>query len=311
MKFSERLSELRREIVVGMGPLITSDYYLLEVPTHTNVGDYLIWQGEIDYLSTLPYKCLGMHSSVTFRFDDIDSDAVILLNGGGSFGDVWPESMEFKLNVVMRYPDNKIVFFPQSVHFQDCVTEKRALTELSKHSNLTICVRDKYSHEYLSNAGLKSVLIPDMAFFFTPKGFEYMVSSCGLLVTRDDRESKYCVDLAAAKMNEDLHLSDWSTIDRRSFVTLFFDATVQIASRIKLFLPLVDFFSNMFYRKYIIYEGCRHIGAASFVYATRLHAGVLALLMGKNVVLFDNSYGKISRFYETWLQSCDEVSLRR
>ena len=37
------------------------------------------------------------------------------------------------------------------------------------------------------------------------------------------------------------------------------------------------------------------------VYSTRLHGGILAMLLGKKVYMIDNSYGKISALYNTWL----------
>lgn len=37
------------------------------------------------------------------------------------------------------------------------------------------------------------------------------------------------------------------------------------------------------------------------VYTTRLHGGILAMMLGKKVRLVDNNYGKISALYRTWL----------
>jgi pyruvyl transferase EpsO len=37
------------------------------------------------------------------------------------------------------------------------------------------------------------------------------------------------------------------------------------------------------------------------VYSTRLHGGILAMLLGKKVHMIDNTYGKISSLYNTWL----------
>ena len=37
------------------------------------------------------------------------------------------------------------------------------------------------------------------------------------------------------------------------------------------------------------------------VYTTRLHGGILAMMLGKKVRLVDNNYGKISALYKTWL----------
>ncbi len=45
------------------------------------------------------------------------------------------------------------------------------------------------------------------------------------------------------------------------------------------------------------------------IYSTRLYAIILSLLLGKDSDLywFDNSYGKNSSFYETWLSDLDGI----
>lgn len=45
------------------------------------------------------------------------------------------------------------------------------------------------------------------------------------------------------------------------------------------------------------------------IYTTRLHGGVLALLLGKKVHLIDNNYGKISALYNTWLLENPNVEI--
>ena len=67
MNFNDKITQLRQEIDRQLRPLITNDYVLLNLPYHGNIGDTLIWQGEIDYLSTFPYKCLGAHSENSWR----------------------------------------------------------------------------------------------------------------------------------------------------------------------------------------------------------------------------------------------------
>ncbi len=40
---------------------------------------------------------------------------------------------------------------------------------------------------------------------------------------------------------------------------------------------------------------------------TRLHGLILGVLMGKNVVIYDNKYNKCSNFYDTWLKDFDLI----
>lgn len=64
MNFPEKIGQLRQIISDTLTPLITRDYLLLDVPYHGNIGDTLIWQGETDFLNTLPYKCKGVYLSL-------------------------------------------------------------------------------------------------------------------------------------------------------------------------------------------------------------------------------------------------------
>ena len=46
-------------------------------------------------------------------------------------------------------------------------------------------------------------------------------------------------------------------------------------------------------KDYIIRSGIKFINAYETIYTTRLHAAIIALLLKKEVYIFDNSYGKI------------------
>ena len=49
MRGEQAVSLLRQKIESSLLALIDSDYHLLEVPYYANVGDMLIWQGELDF----------------------------------------------------------------------------------------------------------------------------------------------------------------------------------------------------------------------------------------------------------------------
>lgn len=51
------------------------------------------------------------------------------------------------------------------------------------------------------------------------------------------------------------------------------------------------------------------IDRARIVETNRLHVGIGAALMGKEVILHDNSYGKLGAVFEASLRGTDTVSL--
>ncbi|MDR2602539.1 MAG: hypothetical protein LBC53_08850, partial [Spirochaetaceae bacterium] len=87
--FAARNVFLQELIRKTLSPLIDADYCFLELPYYSNVGDVLIWHGTECFLKTLKFKCGYKASSVTFNPKRVNSGAVILLQGGGNFGDLW------------------------------------------------------------------------------------------------------------------------------------------------------------------------------------------------------------------------------
>lgn len=63
---------------------------------------------------------------------------------------------------------------------------------------------------------------------------------------------------------------------------------------------VVDWFVRNYYQPLTIQYGVDFINQYDVIYASRLHAAVLGYLLGKEMHVIDNSYGKISAFFDTW-----------
>ena len=66
--------------------------------------------------------------------------------------------------------------------------------------------------------------------------------------------------------------------------------------------------------KHIVYpsllrQGVSFLSSFNKLYLTRMHAGILTMLIGRHFTMIENSYGKNSSFYETWLSDIDGVKL--
>jgi pyruvyl transferase EpsO len=53
------------------------------------------------------------------------------------------------------------------------------------------------------------------------------------------------------------------------------------------------------------------MAGASRIATDRLHGAILARLAGRPVTLIDNSYGKVTAYYEAWWQDDPAVELVR
>lgn len=84
----EKIEKIRALIDKSLRLLINRNYLYLDVPYHANLGDTLIWQGTLDFLKTLPYKCLYSSWYNSTKYRDVAKahpDCLIILHGGGEF----------------------------------------------------------------------------------------------------------------------------------------------------------------------------------------------------------------------------------
>ena len=308
MKATQKVQTLRKRIDDALRPLITSDYHLLEVPYYSNVGDTLIWQGELDFLKTIPYQCKSMHSLETFRYKNISEKDIILFQGGGNFGDIWVRNHEFKMSVVKAYPNNRIIFFPQSVWFCDKKKLESCANDLRVLPNVTICARDYRSYALLSEYFCDEILlVPDMAFYMdVSREGEVRDDGPEVVLLRKDVEYRPVSALDELLARPDVMVSDWPVMENGGVHGLMLNILKRFAGNFPFF---VDKYAEIFYKKRIMSSGIEFLRNAHHIYTTRLHGAILSLILGKDVTVFDNSYGKNSDFFYTWLSDCEMITM--
>ncbi|MDC1379125.1 polysaccharide pyruvyl transferase family protein [Algibacter sp.] len=304
------IDDLKNIIDSNLSGLIQSNCVLLNTPEHVNIGDQLIWQGEMDYLTSKGIKPHYISSLFTFDWREFSKDTLILLHGGGNFGDLWEGHQEFRLKVVERYKNNKILIFPQSVQYNNQESLLNDAKLFSAHQNLTICARDEFSYKLLREHFNNNILmLPDMAFC---SSYSRIVRDKNidrtLLMKRTDREVPSKINYT--KYNN-FEIRDWPSFDNSI-----------INFPLRVVEKLNRMFSDNFYKKfnknrdgdttfglgvhrdkdYLVNQGVKFLSEYDLVISTRLHGHILSLLLGIPSIMIDNNYGKNSRFYNTWLK---------
>lgn len=317
MQNSSRLQSLREIIYANIDPIIDSDYYLLDFPNHGNIGDTLIWEGELEYLRRFNFSCIYSCSHLFFDKKKIIDNKLILLHGGGNFGDFYRGVQEFRLKIVREYPNNKIVIFPQTIHYNDKHLLKKDVEVLNQHKNLTICVRDVKSFNMLKDICTnKILLVPDMAFCLDLKKYTNLTFNDNniLFLKRMDNELSIQNYFEKLPTIQNIKIHDWPTFERK-FEDLLFRVLTKI-SQISFTIPFIGKYINdktgflpQNVRDYQMLEGINFINSYDEIYTTRLHGLILSVLLNKKVYLFDNIYGKNSSFYEAWMTEFENVSL--
>lgn len=301
------VNDLKNKVLQELSSLITEDYVLLDIPNHKNIGDHLIYQGELDFFRELPFKC-QRQSSVTFNFSREINSNIVLLHGGGNFGDLYPMHQKFREKVIRENADKRIVILPQSVQFDKESEAIESAKVFNKHPDLTICARDQFSFDYLKKyfGDCNIIMVPDMAFCSTYQKSKNATKDL-LIMKRRDFEIG---DSDETELSGDNDVSDWTT----------FEPTIN-ESLAKYYEKVNNKLSKLFYkslkkdsvfglfplrteRKYI-QLGIDLVSGYKFVISTRLHGHILCLLLGIPSIIVDNSYGKNKRFYDTWLKDVE------
>ncbi|ACI97692.1 polysaccharide pyruvyl transferase family protein [Rhodospirillum centenum] len=266
----------------------------LDLPLHGNVGDLLIYLGTERFLAeqqqrvVLRTTCAASPARIARR---IGTGDLICLHGGGNFGDLYPAHQEFRRAVVERFPDNRIVVMPQTVHFGDG-SLWHLLEPFRRHRRLTVCVRDRTSARALAEAGIEDVvLVPDMAHLLwrnRPDGG----GGGRLHLLRRDQEAPAT---AGPEATAPAAVCDWGDlihpVERRCFRLL------QIAAR--RHLPVAPLWQPLARR--LARRAERLLARHDHVVTDRLHGVILSALLSRRVTALDNSYGKVSAYVDLWL----------
>lgn len=137
----QRLSDL----VAGIAGLVPEGRpaVYLDYPVHLNVGDLLIEAGTEQFFKHCGVNIVERRSAYDFGAaarQRVTPDSVILLHGGGNFGDLYPLHQQFREAVIAAFPQNRIVMLPQTLHFESPGALAACAGRFARHPDLHICL---------------------------------------------------------------------------------------------------------------------------------------------------------------------------
>jgi pyruvyl transferase EpsO len=270
---------------------------LLDYPVHGNTGDHLILLGTEQWLRSINANVLGRWHVDNFPFARLPPETILLCQGGGNFGDIY-RFQRFRERVIGAYPDHRIVMLPQTIHYRDPARLRHSAAVLANHRDLWLFVRDRRSLSIATDAfaNARPQIAPDMATFLFPVDetlgctLPEEPSRDVLNFFRRDRER------TATPVRTSI---DWDDIDphHRLFVlgsiaTGFLFGTIIPAGYASRFW--LDFCRGR------VLRAARLVADHRLVITNRMHCHILASLLGVPNVVFDNSYGKCSAYFDAW-----------
>lgn len=310
------VDDLVAKISGVLDPLLKPDssYALLDFPNHSNVGDSAIWLGELDYFRSM--GCRIRYSCDKFNYDpEILSSyccgQALFVHGGGNFGDIWYPHQKLRESVLRRFKEQPVVQLPQSIHYQSSKTLEATQRAVVEHKNFVLLVRDIVSQKFAKEHFECEVhLCPDMAFAMKRSRLKKFAPNKDIqcvYLSRTDVESR---KEKSGSLPKEVLAVDW--LDEQPLETAKYYRILDRIERrqwARQILPLqsVRFrFSEILAQKRLE-RGCRILCQSERVVTDRLHGMILATLLGRRVYAFDNSYGKLSSFYQTWKEFLPNV----
>lgn len=294
---------------------------LVDAPNQRNVGDALIWAGEIAYISQLGLEVKYVADHLTYDERSLRRampHGTVLLHGGGNLGDLWIGHQLLREKVLTELPDYQVIQLPQSIEFTDRDRAGVAQQVLEGHSDFHLLLRDSLSMHKARELfpRVRTTFCPDMALGWDapPSRPSQVQPRRVLTIARADKEaSSGLPELEASTFGDvDLERTDWSPRGWRLPVwqglrrtAHAYELYVRARRRRLRWLP-VGVVDRAGAKVIAAINRLSIAGAvalyepASVVVTDRLHAHVLAVLMGRRHVVLDNNYRKVSTIFDDY-----------
>jgi len=314
-------TELSRLIDHTLTPLIaerSEKLYIIDPPNHPNVGDSAIFLGELAFLrrhyprARVDFVDTENYTPACDRF--IRDSSLILLHGGGNFGEIWPRHHAIRVAIMDRFPGIPMIQFPQSIAFTTQAAIDGTARAIERQGNFTLLVRDHRSLAFAQkHFPCVTLLCPDMAFALgdigrQPASIDY------LCLLRGDKEG--IADHASllrvlSGLSGSLDVVDW--IEESRTRTQRWDRRLRkawrnIPSTVRFSRSLAFRLRERYARERVSF-GLNLLSKGTTVVTDRLHAHILCCLLGVQHMLFDSLDGKISALYETWTKGAKNARL--
>ncbi|WP_330701553.1 polysaccharide pyruvyl transferase family protein [Novosphingobium resinovorum] len=281
----------------------------------TNVGDQLIVLGTLKFFERhgITIKLARNIHNVEDAGPAVAPGDVLVFHGGGNFGDIYPHFQQLRERIIAAFPENRVVIMPQTVHFDDKAELDRSCRAIASHPAITLFVRDRHSLAIVKPYfGERARLVPDIAHQLWPSLWEDVAQEAGnassepLLLLRRDAEQ---AAIPAAIAGREDRFTDWDVlISRRYRIERAIIRGQYGAARRGVRLYDLDqaYFAAM--RREVI-RVARGLYRHPLWITSRMHGAILGLLLGKPVFALDNSYGKLSSYFDAWGQWTAPVKL--
>ena len=267
------------------------------IPEYGNLGDQAITYAEIKFLRDVftgrniflipERECL--YYVLPFKKIERDNEFLFISHGGGNMGTLYRYQENRRRLLIKNLRHSKIVVFPQSTDYEIGTKEQiKAEKIYSQNENLHLFARDKMNYEKMKRLfpKCKVSLVPDIVTYVKIEP-EVVKREGVLCLLRSDRE-------ANKKSKEKIEkLLDYIGRDKCRFSDTYKQ----------------EFCSTFAGQKKQIECFWKDVRSSGLVVTDRLHGMIFAMINHTPCIAFDNTTGKVTAFYRTWLDGCEYIKI--
>ena len=273
--------------------------WFLDAPAYGNLGDQAIAYAIREFCR----KVLPDMEIVEFQEDKviqylswlkgtIKAEDIIVLQGGGNLGNLYPRYEFVRRTVIKSFPHNRVIVFPQSVYFSNDRTGKQeaaaARESYAANKNLVIFARDSCSFREMEKEFPEThiELCPDIV--FSLNGIVSVEKRSGIGVCmRDDKEKSITSEqtkvIIEQLFSENAEIKNFDTI-------------------INADKPIIGE-----YREKLVIGKLKEFADCETVVTDRLHGMIFSYITSTPCVAIPNSTGKSLYVYNDWLKDSKVV----
>jgi pyruvyl transferase EpsO len=272
--------------------------HFTDIPVHGNIGDLLIMKGTLEFFRKNNIRCNLKAAYFNYSTKWLKPTDVLLFQGGGNLGDLYPGPQSFREKCVAEANSNRIIILPQTIHFERSENRQRCERIFSSHPDLHICVRDEKSFEQARAMSDNVYLLPDMAHQLWPINRTRAVIGERLGISRVDDET------SGARISGCDFVTDWPEL-----VGLTTERVIRAGHRLAatLHATKMDRWSLPIQERIWLHCADTLVESAISLFSSytrlstdRLHGHILGCLMNIEHEVFDNSYGKNATYIDAW-----------
>lgn len=263
-------------------------YFFVSSPYWGNIGDHAIFLSEKKILKECGLLSQAIEiTSIEYPIlkktlgRSLEKKDVLFIDGGGNFGDTWPETMKRINDIVGTYRNNPIIIFPESWYFSQTPEGETLLKEtqnvFNDHSAVILYARDSWSFEQMKNNLPQNDIRQSFDCVLLMNNYDVPHKRQGTvgLSLRNDKEAVEGVKVGKIA----------SVLEKHNFkvVNIQNDCKCHISKhkRNKVFGNMLDEYSNV-----------------DFIVTDRFHGLIFSLVCNRPCIVIDNKTGKVHHFAE-------------